>query len=147
MPYSLDQQAEWTASRCFRVLRPIASRRSTARSNPPTDVEKTNGSMDSVPLVIRSKFGDSPNPRLDPDWLAKSRNLATRRYRKPTQSSSDDLPDASSGAWAISTPAVARLRDIRSLKESMATKKMREPGIGRGQSQLQRCLKNHALTY
>lgn len=87
-----------------------------------------------APSVSRSRFGDSPNPKLDPDWMVKSRNLAPRQYaRLALPSFSDPVSELSAGCLSIPTPMVARIRGAGVSSEADATSVRNVQSHGRGQ--------------
>jgi hypothetical protein len=111
MVLSSDSRAEWTVSRCFRLLRPIVSRKSASTLARPGETRRKDVRSRIAPAVIRAKFGDSPNSKLDPDWMSKPRKLAPRQYvRLGPTSSSDPVLELSAGSLSIPTPIIARIR-------------------------------------
>ena len=107
MPLADSKQPEWTTSRCFRLLRPIVSRKTDTQITQGTTRRNVRGST-----TVRSRFGGSPNAQQDPDWMAKPRKLASRQYSKTSTSSSDPVVDVRVGALSIPTPEIQRFHGL-----------------------------------
>ena len=103
------QQPEWTVARSFRLLRPIISRKSTSQQKPGEKSSQRITKSQTGAVIRRPRFGDSPNPRNDPDWMHKPRKLVPRQYsRLIPSSSSDPVIDTLSGTLSIPTPLIQR---------------------------------------
>ncbi|KIW01079.1 hypothetical protein, variant [Verruconis gallopava] len=128
-----NSSVEWTVSRCFRLLRPIVSRKSALRSEPLAEVKKRDQESQTAPLFTRHKFGDSPGPRHDPDWVTGKRHKAvTRQYaRQAHRVSSAPKSQHSAGAFSIPTPVVARIRGVGATRSEGSLDQNFEHSLGR----------------
>jgi hypothetical protein len=131
--YRDTQQPEWTVARSFRLLRPIISRKSASQrqrgldDRPSREIKKPR--LQDAPS--RARFGDSPNPRLDPDWMHKSRKAVPRQYsRLMPSSSSDPVVDASFGTFSIPTPLIQRTMKVQVAEKFPAvSNRINHPGV------------------
>lgn len=87
------------------------------KAAPGSDVpQESNARARLAPSVHRVKFGDSPNPKLDPDWMMKPRKNGRRQYvRLANSSSSDPVVESCAGVLSIPTPVIARVREAEAM--------------------------------
>jgi hypothetical protein len=132
MANAKGQEADWTVSRCFRILRPIASRKAIPRTEIPEDagLRPERRSHPALP-IRRPRFGDSPNPRIDPDWMAKPQRLAHRKYARPAATSFHVARESDPGKFSLPTPIIARVRGTTALQELDDSVSVRDNHRGR----------------
>lgn len=136
MPESRTTKVEWTTSRCFRILRPIASRRASNNiTQQPRECRPIRQNHDRS-ATSRTRFGDSPNPRCDPDWIAKPSKRGQRQYVRSTPVSSDPVQDLKPGLLSLSTPFIQRIRGTATLSQPSSSNARPEHSLGRGTSSL-----------
>ena len=130
MPSTNPSQPEWTVTKCFRVLRPLTSRQQSNRLNTTGSIPSQHGG-NRHRSKTNAQFGNSPDSKLDPDWIVKPAKSGPRQYARTTISS-DSAIEAVPGMLSLSTPIIQRLRGTRTNPLAQWTPAVEERCVGRG---------------